>query len=118
MVRNGASECAKLRFAMMMDVGQTSKANVANEVSRSALSRVAGISGPSQEDVKVTDWYYGQGESKREGRRRVVAAMALMAAQAKGLLETFRCPTVSDPARRRRRRKECGDLLSLEKEMR
>jgi hypothetical protein len=37
-------------------------------------------------------------ESIRKGRREGVVAMVLMAAQARGPMDTFSCPTVSTPA--------------------
>lgn len=42
-----------------------------------------------------------------------VDAMVLEATKAKGLFEAFRSPTVADPARRQRRRKECGGIFFL-----
>ena len=53
----------------------------------------------------------------RETERRVVAMGLMAARQASGLLETFRCPTVRDPAERRRTGKECGDGLPRWKEL-
>ena len=42
--------------------------------------------------------------------------MVLMAAQARGPMDTLSCPTVSTPAGRRERRKDCVDVLSREKD--
>ena len=53
----------------------------------------------------------------RDGKE-TVDAMAPKTAKAKGPVEAFKSLLVSDPARRRGWRKECVDLLSLEKDLR
>lgn len=53
-----------------------------------------------------------EGIDARDGKESI-DAMALEAAKAKGLFEAFRCPSVRDPARRRRRRKECVEMFFL-----